>query len=192
MPRPFRSRFALAGVAALVLLALLGSATACVDVGASDATPPADSAAGELAFELAGPNGAAIVIPVYINGRGPIDLILDTGATITCVDTSLVRELSLPEQRLTIGTAIGVSGTGRVGLHRVDSLRVAGATSRRLNVCAMDLSGMRVVAPTVRGLLGLNVLKDYTLTVDFRRKVLRLAAPGGEARSASLPARRAR
>jgi predicted aspartyl protease len=160
------------------LIALAVSGAACADVGGSDATPPADSAAGELGFRLDGPGGAAIVVPVHINGRGPIDLILDTGATITCVDTSLAREFALPEQRLTIGTAVGVGGAGRVRLHRVDSLRVAGAVARRLNVCAMDLSAMRVVAPSVRGLLGLNVLKPFTVTIDFRRSVLRLAAPG--------------
>ena len=161
------------------LIALAISSSACADVGgSSDATPPADSAAGELGFRLAGPGGAAIVVPVHINGRGPIDLILDTGATITCVDTSLARELALPEQRLAIGTAVGVGGAGRVRLHRVDSLRVAGAVARRINVCAMDLSAMRVVAPNVRGLLGLNVLKPFTVTIDFRRSVLRLAASG--------------
>jgi predicted aspartyl protease len=153
--------------------------SACADARQPNTTPPADSAAGELGFRLAGPGGAAVVVPVYINGRGPIDLILDTGATITCVDSSLARELSLPEQRMTIGTAIGVGGAGRVRLHRVDSLRVAGSSTRRLSVCAMDLSAMKVVAPTVRGLLGLNVLRQFTVTLDFERKVLRLAAPTG-------------
>ncbi|HKH90252.1 MAG TPA: retropepsin-like aspartic protease [Gemmatimonadaceae bacterium] len=167
-------------VAVLGVLALgVASSSACADVGPVDATPPADSASGELGFRLAGPGGAAIVVPVYINGRGPIDLILDTGATITCVDSSLTRELSLPEQRLTIGTAIGVGGAGRVRLHRVDSLRVAGSTTRRLSVCGMDLSAMKVVAPSVRGLLGLNVLRRFTVTLDFERQVLRLAAPTG-------------
>jgi len=165
-------RVAVLGVVALAA----ASGSACADVGGAGATP-ADSASGELGFRLAGPGGAAVVVPVYINGQGPIDLILDTGATITCVDSSLTRELSLPEQRLTVGTAIGVGGSGRVRLHRVDSLRVAGSTTRRLSVCAMDLSAMKVVAPSVRGLLGLNVLRQFTVTLDFERKVLRLAAP---------------
>jgi predicted aspartyl protease len=169
----FVNRVAVLGLVALAAV----SASACTDVGQGDVTPPADSASGELGFRLAGPGGAAVVVPVYINGQGPIDLILDTGATITCVDSSLTRELSLPEQRLTMGTAIGVGGAGRVRLHRVDSLRVAGSTTRRLSVCAMDLSAMKVVAPSVRGLLGLNVLRRFTVTLDFERKVLRLAEP---------------
>jgi predicted aspartyl protease len=171
------SVFRVAVLGAIALAA--ASSSACADVGQADATPPADSASGELGFRLAGPGGAALVVPVYINGKGPIDLILDTGATLTCVDSSLARELSLPEQRLTMGTAIGVGGAGRVRLHRVDSLRVAGSSTRRLSVCAMDLSAMKVVAPSVRGLLGLNVLRQFTVTLDFERKVLRLAAPAG-------------
>ena len=172
-----RVRSILRRCAMLGPMALAAASSACVDVSGRDATPPADSASGELAFRLAGAGGAAIVVPVHINGSGPIDLILDTGATITCVDTSLARELALPEQRLTIGTAVGVGGAGRVRLHRVDSLRVAGAVARRINVCAMDLGAMRAVAPDVRGLLGLNVLKPFTVTIDFQRSVLRLAAP---------------
>ncbi|HEU4722225.1 MAG TPA: retropepsin-like aspartic protease [Gemmatimonadaceae bacterium] len=173
--RSILRRMPMLGLVALTV----ASTSACADAGRTEATPPADSAAGEIGFRLAGPGGAAIVVPVHVNGRGPIDLILDTGATITCVDTSLARELALPEQRLTVGAAIGVGGVGRVRLHRVDSLRIAGAVARRINVCSMDLAGMRAVAPSVRGLLGLNVLKPFTVTLDFERRVLRLAVPGG-------------
>ena len=40
---------------------------------------PADSAAGETAISLLGPNEAALVVPVSINGRAPVNFILDTG-----------------------------------------------------------------------------------------------------------------
>jgi hypothetical protein len=67
--------------------------------------------------------------------------------------------------------------TARV--HRVDPLLAAGSVTRRLSLCAMDLSAMKVVAPSVRGLLGLNVLRQFTLTLDFERRVLRLASLAG-------------
>ena len=140
---------------------------------------PIDSASGELAFRMAGMGGAAIVVPVFINGRGPTDLILDTGATLTCVDSTLARELQLPERRGTLGMAIGVGGSGRVQLRRVDSIRVGGALARELTVCAMDLRALQAVSPNVRGLLGLNVLRNFRVTLDFDRKVLRLAEAGG-------------
>ena len=160
-------------------VAMLFVVVACADprgVGSSSAA--ADSAAGEVKFRMTGPGGAALVVPAHINGRGPIDLILDTGATLTCVDSSLARELDLPERRAALGVAVGVGGSGRVRLHGVDSLRVGAAVSRSLTVCAIDLSELRRLGGGVRGLLGLNVLRNFRVTLDFDREVVRLAPPG--------------
>ncbi|MGZ8379771.1 MAG: retropepsin-like aspartic protease [Gemmatirosa sp.] len=171
MSRPRRTAL----VAALLLAP---GAPACTVPGTpASASAPADTAAGEIAFRLAGPGGAALVVPVHVNGRGPYDLILDTGATFTCVDTTLARELALPERRGAIGTAVGIGGAGGVRLHRVDSLRVGAATARELTVCALDLSTLRALGPEVRGLLGLNFLRSFRVGLDFERDVLRLTRP---------------
>ena len=151
----------------------------CADAGGVGSTSvPADSAAGEVAFRMTGPGGAALVVPVHVNGRGPFDLILDTGATLTCVDSSLARELELPERRAVLGMAVGVGGSGRVRLHQVDSLRIGAAVARSLTVCALDLTELRRLGGGVRGLLGLNVLRNFRVTLDFGREVVRLAPPG--------------
>jgi predicted aspartyl protease len=143
--------------------------------GVSSSAASADTATGEVAFRLVGPGGAALVVPAYINGHGPVNLILDTGATLTCVDTALARTLRLPERRLTLGMAVGIGGAGRVSLHSVDSVRVGGALVRALTVCAVDLRDLRALGGDVRGLLGLNVLRNFRVTLDFEREVLRLA-----------------
>ena len=159
---------------------VLVGALACGDLrGGASSSVSADSAAGEVRFRLAGPGGAALVVPAYINGRGPVDLILDTGATLTCVDTALARRFALPERRLVRGMAAGIGGAGRVSLHSVDSLRVGAAIVRELTVCAIDLRELRALGADVRGLLGLNVLRNFRVTLDFQREVLRLAPPGG-------------
>jgi predicted aspartyl protease len=168
-----------ARLAMLAMLAML-LGLSCGDMqGVSSSAASADSAAGEVAFRLAGPGGAALVVPAYINGHGPVDLILDTGATLTCVDTAFARTLALPERRFTIGMAAGIGGSGRVSLHSVDSLRVGAAVVRALTVCAIDLRELRVLGGGVRGLLGLNVLRNFRVTLDFERRVVRLAPPGG-------------
>ena len=145
---------------------------------AAAATAPADSAAGEVRFRLAGPGGAALVVPVVVDGHAPVELILDTGATLTCVDSALAREWRLPEQRFAGGVAVGVGGAGRVRLHAADSVRVGGAVARGVTVCSMDLQALRAVGRDVRGLLGLNVLRNFRVTLDFERRVLRLAPSG--------------
>ena len=170
-----RSRARPATLALAVLLAC--------DVGApSRVQAPADSAAGEVPFRLAGPGGAALLVAVEIDGRGPFQLVLDTGATLTCLDQALVAELGLPQSRGVVGVGAGVGGSGRLRLHRVDSLRVGGARLEDLSVCALDLSHIAALDGNVKGLLGLNVLRNFRVTIDFERNVVRLEAPDADAR----------
>src|ERR1041384_5907620 len=58
---------------------------------------PTSPTPGEVPFDLAPPNDAAIIVPVKINGRGPYKFVLDTGATFTCIDQKLVDELKRSE-----------------------------------------------------------------------------------------------
>jgi predicted aspartyl protease len=160
------------------LCALASTLAACADVSGSKASSaPADTTHGGMSFRLAGANGAAIVVPAYINGRGPFELILDTGATLTCLDSSLTRELTLPVQHAVIGAGVGVAGSGRVQVVRIDSMRVGAASSKGLNACAMNLSNLRIVGANVRGLLGLNFLRNFRMTLDFDRHTLHLTEP---------------
>lgn len=153
------------------------------DVGApARVEAPADSAAGEVAFTMAGPGGAAMLVPVYIDGRGPYQLVLDTGATLTCLDSALATELGLREARARVAIGAGVGGSGRLRLVRVDSLRVGAAVAEDLTVCALDLAHIAAVGGDAKGLLGLNVLRNFRVTIDFERSMLRLEAAGSSAR----------
>jgi predicted aspartyl protease len=174
------------GSALLALGAAAPDLGSCADRRAGAISVPADSAAGEVPFRFAGSGGAAIVVPVSVDGRAPVDLILDTGATLTCVDAALAREWALPEQRFAVGRAVGIGASGRVTLHGVDSLRVGSVVARKLTVCSMDLRALQTVGAEVRGLLGLNLLRRFRVTLDFERRVLRLDAPG-TGRDASPP-----
>ena len=139
------------------------------------AVPP-DSAANEVEFHMA-PRGSAILVSAFINGRGPIDLILDTGATLTCLDDSLANQLNLPARRGAVGVGAGVGLSGPLRLLRVDSLRVGSSEATNLTVCSLDLRSLQHVSPGARGLLGLNFLKSFRVNIDFNRRVLQLAAP---------------
>lgn len=159
-----------------VLLAML--ALACTGVGApSSVTMPPDSAAGEVPFHLAGPGATAIIVPALLNGHDSVSLILDTGATLTCLDDSVARDLKLPERIGVVGAGIAVGGGGRMRLVKLDSIKVGAASARDLTACAIDLSNVRRVSPKVRGLLGLNFLRNFRVTLDFQRNVLRLQSP---------------
>ena len=162
----------------LAILLLLVSGIACQQQSAAPARveAPADSAAGEIPFELAGPGGAALVVPVYINGQGPFDFVLDTGATLTCLDQELAQRLELPEARGVVGSGAGVGGAGQMQILRADSLRVGGARAAEMMVCAVDLRHVGSVGLDIDGLLGLNFLRSFRVALDFKREVLLLQA----------------
>ena len=137
---------------------------------------PADSASGEVAFSLASPNEAAMMVPVRINGREAVDFIVDTGATLTCIDVSLARELGLPEEDVVGGIALGVATAGRMKTVRMDTLRVGNAAVFDVSACSIDLAHLRR-AFGAQGLLGLNFLKSFDVAIDFERNIMTLRGP---------------
>jgi predicted aspartyl protease len=158
-------------------LVLLWSSAACETGAPARVQAPADSAAGEIPFQLAGPGDAAIIVPVFINGQGPFRFVLDTGATFTCLDPVLSRRLALPERPGTLGVGAGIGGAGRVRLVRMDSVRVGGTVAEDLTGCEVDLSQAKQVGIEMDGLLGLNFLKPFRVTLDFEREVMTLREP---------------
>jgi predicted aspartyl protease len=170
-----RNRFWLAVLATITL-------PGCEVGPASSGAParveaPADSAAGEVDFDLAGPSGVALVVPVRINGAGPFPFVLDTGATLTCLDQALADSLALPAARGAVGFGAGVGGQGRVAIVTVDSLSLGAASAYDLSACTIDLAGIQDVGVDARGLVGLNFLRSFRVTLDFERSVVRLEAP---------------
>jgi predicted aspartyl protease len=137
---------------------------------------PVDSAAGEIAFS----GTAAMVVPVHINGEGPLRFALDTGSTLTCVDRRVAERLQLPERRGMQGVTAGASGIGQIRVVEVDSLRVGGVAMRELQACVVELAHARQVGVEIDGLLGLNFLRAYRVGIDFDRGILSLQNPSDD------------
>jgi predicted aspartyl protease len=167
---------------ALCAVSLLGAMGAC-DRGRVAATSDtgkaarAETAPGEVSIDVAGPGGAVLLVPVYINGKGPYDFVLDTGATMTCLDQSLADSLRLPARFGQVGVGLGVGGAGQVPIVRIDSLRTGDTSASQVSACLLDLSHLKALGPKVEGLLGLNFLKSYRVTLDFERNIARLEKP---------------
>jgi len=148
--------------------------SACNLPGISELGTPSETKPGEIRFELAPPNGAAILVPIKINGRGPFTFVLDTGATFTCIDQRLATELNLPEWKGQVGVGISVPAANAAKLVDVDSIEVGTATAKDLKACVIDFGNFQAAGLNAQGLLGLNFLKPYRVTIDFDRKVVTL------------------
>lgn len=160
---------------AAVLLAFVG----CVETGAPDRTEvTADTGETGVPIRLAGPGGAALLVPVRINGRGPYDFVLDTGATLTCVDAALADSLGLPGATGQRGIGAGIQGRpGSMRLVEIDSLSIGNARAEGLTGCALDLAQIRSMGIETRGLVGLNFLTSFRVTLDFAADRLILTRP---------------
>src|SRR5438874_6603986 len=159
-----------------LLLFLLALST-CTLPASKDFGTPASTVPGEVPFELAPPNDAAIIVPVKINGHGPYKFVLDTGATFTCIDQKLVDELKLPEWRGQLGVGVIVPKEGNVRLVKLDTFEVGNSKATDLKACAIEFSRLQTDGLDARGLVGLNFLKSFHVDIDFKKKVLHLEKP---------------
>lgn len=183
----------LRSLAAGMLLALLA---ACVEGGGPERVEGPEGAGGTgsaadgdvataggggeagVPIRLAGPGGAALLVPVGINGSGPWDFILDTGATFTCVDATLADSLDLPEPRGRMGIGQGIrGGPGEMRLVEIDRITVGSAAAEGLTGCALDLARFESIGIEARGLLGLNFLTSFRMALDFEEERLLLTRP---------------
>jgi predicted aspartyl protease len=128
----------------------------------------------DVSFRLAGGQNPLILVPVYVEGKGPFQFILDTGA---------YRCLLSPELSMSVGVrpesqqrATGVGGTIQISSAHVNSLTVGTARQENLEVAITDeLSRLgEAVQSKVDGVLGSNFLKNFRLTLDYRRGLVRL------------------
>lgn len=161
----------------LLVCVLLTSSPGCAIPVTREVGAPAESSPGTVQFKMMGPNDAAIIVQVKVNGQGPYDFVLDTGATFTCLDNELADELKLPEWKGSFGTVVVGPGGGGMKLLKIDTLEVGDAKASGLTACTVDLDRMAPPGLGIKGLVGLNFLKSYRVTIDFEKKSLRLEKP---------------
>lgn len=134
----------------------------------------------EVGFRLAGTEDPLILIPARVNERGPYEFILDTGAGMSLVSPGLASGLGIVAD----GTREGAGAGGRVtvAMGRVESLAVGAAVRGPMPIAVtaeVDRIGA-AVGQRIDGDLGYDFLKAFTLTLDYQRRVIRLAQGGQE------------
>ena len=139
------------------------------------ATTGPDAAAEEV--ELGQDRARRMTVPVEVNGSGPFDFVIDTGAERTMITHELARDLGLEAE--TSGLVHTLSGLYTVPLYNVDELSVAGDGVIGLLAPGVDRQGLGAA-----GLLGLDSLQNSRVLFDMRREtmsVLPSAADEGHA-----------
>jgi predicted aspartyl protease len=130
----------------------------------------------KVKFRLAGGAQPLILLPVEVNGEGPFEFILDTGAGTSLLSSELGQKLGVK----ILGSKKGQSAGGAVSvsLAKVSSLAVGSAKLGDVDVGLVDLSHIgKTVGAKIDGDLGYNFLKHFRITLDYRRSEIRLDDP---------------
>jgi predicted aspartyl protease len=132
--------------------------------------------ASSMSFRLVSRSKPLILLPVFVNGRGPFQFVLDTGASRTTLSLKLARKLGI----VTIDDRPGTGGGGQVRISsgKVDSLAVGQASVRDLAVGVGDFLAMLSTAAGTRldGIIGENFLSQFEVTIDYPHSTLDLNA----------------
>lgn len=114
--------------------------------------------------------GHLIVIPVTLNGLGPYDFLLDTGANTTLITPEFARQLRLrPLDRIELVTVAGSQILVRSQLERVS---VGQQTATNVEVLISELREVRTVESKLCGVLGQNFLAQFNYLLDYRAQQL--------------------
>ncbi len=129
--------------------------------------PPDMGAQLETAFDQA----KRMVVPVFLNGKGPFGFVVDTGANRTVVATEIAAACGLPNAGK--ADVHGIAGAEPADLASVNRLVVGSVTSR--NLVLPTLLRSRLGAD---GLLGVDVLAGRRMSLNFLDNRFEIAASG--------------
>lgn len=149
-------------VRSMVLLVLLATPVHALAQLAEDTVP----------FTLV---GGRPHVKAYVNGQGPFDFALDTGAEgIGRADSLLADMLALPvagTEEMTDGVTTRTQITVRVDSLRFGSLTIAGAELPSRNY------GLHSVGDApLMGILGRGFFAEHTVTIDYARAEIRISS----------------
>ncbi len=180
-------RNAAAGLVALSALALPTARAVASDAAetAQSELPDADEPATKL-DTIQSPS-EHMMAPVRINGQGPFNFLLDTGANISCVSRRLAERLDLKSvEQAQVHTVVGVRSRPIV---RLDLLQIGSRDRRNVRAPSLPIS-----APEIDGVLGVDWLKGQRLTLDFKARNMEITKSRADrdepGRVVVVPARR--
>jgi predicted aspartyl protease len=103
-----------------------------------------------------------ILVPVRVNGQGPFQFVLDTGANRTVLTPALATSLGLDVSANKKVTLSGVTGSASV-----PTVSVAEVSAGSVTLSNQELPIADSLAPNVHGILGVDALADTRIHMDF-------------------------
>ncbi len=125
--------------------------------------------------------GSLSVVAVKVNGAGPYDFMVDTGATVTVLDAALFHELGL--QSVGSSRIVSSAGTTDQVLSVVKEITLDSLSVRNVAVVSMKSPMTGTDYRAVRGILGENFLRHFDVLIDNQHRTMTLDPGDGLADS---------
>jgi hypothetical protein len=143
--------------AALCLLAL---AVGIPRAMAQEAKPAHDEAKNTFAIPYRLTDTKHVLVRAKLNGRGPFNFIMDTGAPAVFITTAVAKKVGLEEDKKGWGTFDKFVIEG--------GLQVDEAKARVEDLFQLEgMNSMGLAGVELHGVIGYNVLAKYRITYDF-------------------------
>lgn len=114
--------------------------------------------------------GALIVTPIMINGSGPFDFLVDSGAQISTVDAALARQLGLRANG-TMGIT-GVASYQRIPYVQLNRVELGGHRVDNVLAVIDELAELHSADAKIRGIVAEDFLAHFDLLIDNEHRML--------------------
>lgn len=131
---------------------------------------PNDGALLETAFDQA----LRMTVPVFLNGKGPFQFVVDTGANSSVVSTEVAGVCNLPDAGA--APVHGIISAEPAPLALVSRVRVGSVVSANLKLPVVPQSRLGAA-----GILGLDMMHDRRLILGFRDQSFSISPSGSGA-----------
>ncbi|HZL01331.1 MAG TPA: aspartyl protease family protein [Caulobacteraceae bacterium] len=128
--------------------------------------PPSAVASPEVLKVIQDPT-SRLTLPVMIDGQGPFDFLIDTGADRTVISRQLAAKLDLPDGPTVLMHES--AGDDDVKTVLIDHLAIGARIIRHVEAPALEADDLGAA-----GILGVDALRDLHLVMDF--KAMRLSS----------------
>jgi predicted aspartyl protease len=132
------------------------------------AASPAESAGGPTKIPFT--PGKPIMVSAKVNGGTAVNLMLDTGASVTVINPRLLAGIGIGSSQALRGSVKGATGSADVLFVPIQSIEVGNARSGPLRVAAHDVD-----LSQGDGLLGRDFLDQFTVTIDSTAGIVTIA-----------------
>lgn len=120
-----------------------------------------------------------MMLEVKVNGKGPFNLIFDTGAPLNLINNKLAKEAGLPTKKGGGGLLGGMLG----GMNQLElsKLQVGDVIAEKLPAVVMDHPTVKAISDAfekqhgrIDGIVGFPFFGRYATTVDYQKKEILL------------------